>query len=176
MALINCEINLILTWSDRCFIIDNPIDDQVPTFTITDTKLYVSVVTLKIQNNAKLLEQLKSGFKRTINWNKYEPKVTVEQQNQYLDFLINPSFQEVNRLFVLSFEDNTWYLIALDTDPKAIQQISFTANLGRAGNTTMLFITEEAKEQGTVTVLWMSSYNFILFKYNINIKWLNVTL
>ena len=107
MALINCEINLILTWSDRFFIIDNPIDDQVPTFTITDTKLYVSVVTLKIQNNAKLLEQLKSGFKRTINWNKYEPKVTVEQQNQYLDFLINPSFQEVNRLFVLSFEDNT---------------------------------------------------------------------
>ena len=59
---------------------------------ITDTKLYVLVVTLSTQDNAKLLEQLKSGFKRTINWNKYEPKVTVEQQNQYLDFLINPGF------------------------------------------------------------------------------------
>ena len=51
-----------------------------------------------------MLEQLKSDFKKTINWNKYEPKVTVEQQNQYLDFLINPSVQGVNRLSVLSFE------------------------------------------------------------------------
>ena len=55
---------------------------------------------LSIQHIAKLLEQLKSGFKRTINWNKYEPKLTVEQRNQYLDFLINRSFQGVNRLFV----------------------------------------------------------------------------
>ena len=82
MPLINCEISLILTWSNRCFMIDNSSDDQVPTFRITDTKLYVPVVTLSIQDNAKLLEQLKSGFKRTINWNKHEPKVTVEQQNQ----------------------------------------------------------------------------------------------
>ena len=105
MPLINCEINLILSWSDRCFIIDDPIDNREPTFTTTDTKLYVPVVSLSIQDNAKLLEQLKSGFKRTINWNKYEPKVTSEQQNQYLDFLTNPSFQGVNRLFVLPFED-----------------------------------------------------------------------
>ena len=82
MPLINCEINFILTWSNRCFMIDNSSDDQVPTFRITDTKLNVPVVTLSIQDNAKLLEQLKSGFKRTITWNKHEPKVTVEQQNQ----------------------------------------------------------------------------------------------
>ena len=63
-------------------MIDNSSDDQVPTFRITDTKLYVPVVTLSIQDNAKLLEQLKSGLKRKINWNKHEPKVTVEQQNQ----------------------------------------------------------------------------------------------
>ena len=81
MPLINCEIDLILTWSNRCFIIDNPTADQEPTFTITDTKRYVPVVTLSTQDNAKLLEQLISGFKRTINWNKEEPKVTVEQQN-----------------------------------------------------------------------------------------------
>ena len=105
MPLINCEINLILTWSNRCFILDNPIDSQEPAFTITDTKRYVPVVTLLTQDNAKLLEQLQSGFKRAIYWNKYEPKVIVEQQNQYLDFLINPSFQGVNRPFVLSFEN-----------------------------------------------------------------------
>ena len=116
MPLINCKINLILTWSNRCFIIDNPIADQEPTFTITDTKRYVPVVTLSTQDNAKLLEQLISGFKRTINWNKEEPKVTVEQQNWYLDFLINPSFQGVNRLFVLNTSgriSNTRYYLQL---------------------------------------------------------------
>ena len=74
-------------------------------FAITDTKLYVPVVTLSTQDNAKLLEQLKSGFKRTINWNKHQLKVSPERPNQYLDFLIDPSFQGVNRLFVLSFEN-----------------------------------------------------------------------
>ena len=105
MPLINCQINLILTWSNRCFIINNPIAVHKPTSPITDTKLYVSVVTLLTQNNAKPLEQLKSGFKRTINWNKYEPKVTIGKQNQHLDFLINPSYQGVNRLFISSFEN-----------------------------------------------------------------------
>ena len=55
MPLINCEINLVLTWSAKCFIIDDPIAGQEPTFTITDTKLYVPVVTLSTQDNAKLL-------------------------------------------------------------------------------------------------------------------------
>ena len=67
MPLINCEINLILTWSAKCFIIDNPIVGQEPLFGITDAKLYIPVITLSTQDNAKPLEQLKSGFKRTIN-------------------------------------------------------------------------------------------------------------
>ena len=78
----------------------------MPTFTIADTKLYVPVVTLSTQDNAKLLEQLNPVFKRTINWNKYQRTVTVQQENRYLDLLINPRFQGVNRLFVLSFENN----------------------------------------------------------------------
>ena len=105
MPLINCEINLILTWPSRCFIIDNPIAGQEPKFTITDTKLYVPVVTLSTQDNPKLLEEFKSGFERTINWIKYEPKVTVQQQNRYLDLLINPSFQGVNRLLVYQLKE-----------------------------------------------------------------------
>ena len=68
------------------------------TFSITNTKLYVSVVTLSTEDNAKLLEQLKSGFKTIINWNGYQPKISPERQNQYLDFLIDPSFQGVNRI------------------------------------------------------------------------------
>ena len=102
------KINLILTWSITCFIIDNPIAGQERIFTITDTNLYVPIITLSIQDNAKLLQQLKSGFKRTINWNKYELKVTVEQQKWYLDFLINTSLQGVIRLFVLSLENNDY--------------------------------------------------------------------
>ena len=66
----------------------------------------ITVVTLSTQDNAKLLKELKLGFKRTINWNKYEPKVTVQEQNRYLDLLINPSFQGINRVFILSFGNN----------------------------------------------------------------------
>ena len=73
---------------------------------ITDTKLFVPVVTLSTQYNIKLLKQLESGFKRIINWNKYLHKTTNQARNRYLDFLIDPSFQGVNRLFVLSFKDD----------------------------------------------------------------------
>ena len=102
MQLINCEVNLILTWSPTCFI-SSPNGETK--FKITETKLYVPVVTLSTQDNAKLLQQLKSGFKRTINWNKYESNIKTFPQNRYLNPLINPSFQGVNRLFVLSFEN-----------------------------------------------------------------------
>ena len=84
---------------------------------ITETNLYVPVVTLSVPDNPKLLQQLKSGFKRIINWNKYESSVKTFAQNRYLNYLINPSFQRVNRIFVFSFENeddrrshSTYYL------------------------------------------------------------------
>ena len=234
MPLINCEVELILTWSANCVIIYTDVANQNPTFTITETNLYVPVVTLSTQDNAKLLTQLKSGFKRTISWNKYLSKPELLPQNPNLNHLIEPSFQGVNRLFVLAFANDDqrisnkrYYLLnveikdynvmidgknffdqpiknnkvtydnirkiatgkgdnyttgclldyiyfknyykmimvdlskqqALDADPKTIQQINFTANLDRAGNTRIYFILEEAKEtvfeflQGTVKVL-----------------------
>ena len=203
-------------------------------FKITDTKLYVPVVTLSTQDTVKSLQQLKSDFRRSINWNKYQSDPKKYARNRYLNHLINSSFQGVNRLFVLSFEikddrtsHSTYYLpkveikdynvtidgknlfdqpinsdlktyedirriatgqgddyttgclldyfyfkenykmIAVDlseqqvrdADPRAIQQINFTANLDRIGDTTVFFIIEEAKEtvldfsQGTVKVL-----------------------
>ena len=75
-------------------------------FQITDTKLYVPVVTLSKENDIKLLEQLKSGFKRTIKWNKYRSQMTIQPQNNNLSYLIDPTFTNVNRLFVLSFARN----------------------------------------------------------------------
>ena len=102
MLLINCEVNLILTWSEDCVI--SSTNGQIK-FKITDTKLYVPVVTLSTEDNKKLLQQLQLGFKGTINWSKYQTKVSTEGVNQFLDFLIDTSFQGVNRLFVLSFEN-----------------------------------------------------------------------
>ena len=80
--------------------------NQGTTFEITETNLYVPVATLSTQDNAKLLPQLKSGFKRTISWNKYLPKPELLAQNANLNHLIEPSFQGVNRLFVLAFEND----------------------------------------------------------------------
>ena len=102
----NCEVELILTWPGNCVIIYTNVANQVPTFTITETNLYVPVVTLSTQDNAKLLPQLKSSFKRTISWNKYLPKPELLPQNPNLNHLMEPSFQGVNRLFVLAFEND----------------------------------------------------------------------
>ena len=234
MPLINCEVNLILTWSSTYVLITTNIPNQNATFAINDTKLYVRVVNLSTQENTKFLQQLKSGFKRVINWNKYLSKPELLAQNPNLNHLIEPSFQGVNRLFVLAFENDddrtsydeyylptveikddnimingenvfdqpiknnkvtyenirniatgqgddyttgclldysyfadTYKMISvdlskqqtLDADPRVIQQINFTANLDRAGNTRVYFNLEEAKEtildfsQGTVKVL-----------------------
>ena len=81
--------------------------NQGATFTITETKVYVPVVTLSTQDNAKLLTQIKSGFKRTINWNKYLSELELLTQNPNLSHLVKPSLQGVNRLFVLAFENDT---------------------------------------------------------------------
>ena len=203
-------------------------------FKISDTNLYVLVVALSVKVNEKLLQQLESGFKRVINCNKYLSRPELLAQNPNLNYLIEPSFQGVNKRFVLAFENDasrkvhsgyylpnveiknhnvmingenlfdqpikddkvtyknirkvatgkgdnytTGYLLdytyfrdnykmiavdlsrqqPLDADPRAIQQINFTANLDRAGNTRVYFILEESKEtkltfaQGTVKVL-----------------------
>ena len=66
MSLINCEINLILTWSANC-VISSAAENQAIIFAISDTKLYVSVVTFSTQDNGKLVQQMKSNFKRTSN-------------------------------------------------------------------------------------------------------------
>ena len=121
IPLINFEAELILTWFKNCVLIDkstreadysadpnvyeinNPEDG---TFKKTDVKLFVPVVALSKENDIKLLEQLKTGFKRTIKWNKYRSQMYIQSQNNNLDDLIDPTFTNVNRLFVLSFPRN----------------------------------------------------------------------
>ena len=117
MPLINCEITLILSWYKECVLVGRAIRGppaaaayriNSPTstkFEITDCKLYVPVVTLSAENDNKLLEQLKSGFRTTIKWFKYMSHMTNQNKNNNLNYLIDTTFSNVNRLFVLSFEN-----------------------------------------------------------------------
>ena len=124
MPLINCEVSLTLTWSQNCVLTDittqavgnvnahPPVEARgrtdAPTnatFKITETKLYVPVVTLSTEDDNNFLEQLKSGFKRTIKWNKYRSEMTNQTKTNHLNHLIDPAFTKVNRLFVLLFEN-----------------------------------------------------------------------
>ena len=83
------DVNLILTWSSTCVITNST---GAGIFAVTDTKLYVLVVTLSTQDNIKLLQQLQSGFKRTINWNKYQSGSKTHAWNQYLSHIVDPRF------------------------------------------------------------------------------------
>ena len=118
MPLINCEISLTLSWYGTCVITSlrkrviegtNPQQrDNSPTnaiFKITDAKLYVPVVTLSSEEDNELLNKLKTGFKITIKWNKYISQMSSQTANNNLKYLIDPTFTNVNRLFVLSFEN-----------------------------------------------------------------------
>ena len=101
MPLINCKVELSLTWNKNC-ILSSVVDDS--TFAITDTKLYVPVVTLKTEDNAKLSKLLTEGFKRPVYWNEYE--VTPNKNydaNAYIRERLDASIRGVNRPFVLSY-------------------------------------------------------------------------
>ena len=109
MSLVNCKIDLELTWHKDFMISSvNAAAGQVVSFMITNTKLYIPVVTLSTKDNNNLTKQLNDGFKRTIYWNQYVSKPFTEQaanKTRITRFSLDAAFQEVNRLFVLSFED-----------------------------------------------------------------------
>ena len=97
---------LWLSWSADCVI--TSLEKRLvtaATFKITDTKLHAPVVTLSAENDNKLLGQLKTGFKRTIKWNKHRSQMSNQTKNNNLNYLIDLTFTNVNRLFVLSFEN-----------------------------------------------------------------------
>ena len=121
ILLVNCEVSLALSWSANG--VTTSMEKRLVTaakggntavygdstesaaFKIKDCKLYVPVVTLSAENDNKLLEQLKTGFKRTIKWNKYRSEMSNQTKRNNLNYLIYPTFTNVNRLFVLTFEN-----------------------------------------------------------------------
>ena len=102
MPLINCKIKLNLTWKKEC-VLSSAADDAV--FIINDTKLYVPVVTLSKEDNKNFIEQKNKGFQRSIYWNEYKTKEQTENADANATKYINldPSFQGVNRLFLMAY-------------------------------------------------------------------------
>ena len=102
MPLINCKIKLNLTWKKECVL---STDDGNAVFIINDTKLYVPVVTLSKEDNKHFIEQQNKGFQRSIYWNEYKTKEINEDADANVFKYINldPSFQGVNRLFVMAY-------------------------------------------------------------------------
>ena len=113
IPLISCEVSLELKWDKNCVITSNQVGQNLDggntaaptgaTFAINDCKLYVPVVTLSKDGEVKLLTNLKSGFTREIKWNKYRPQMSTEPSNNNLNLLVDSTFTNVNRLFVLSY-------------------------------------------------------------------------
>ena len=118
--MIKWKVEFDLSWSKYCVITEisrtygeipntNLVKNQVASqiteaiFQINNVKLYVPVVTLSINGNVSFLEIIKQGFKRTISWNKYRSEITTKPKNNNLDYLIDPTFRNFNRLFVLLF-------------------------------------------------------------------------
>ena len=121
IPLINCEVSLNLKWSKTCVtskatrniiaaqgdqplvnVINNPTN---AVFDVTNCKFYVPVVTLSAENENKLFEQLKTGFSVAIEWNKYRSQMTNQYANNNLNYLLDPTFNKANRLFILAFEN-----------------------------------------------------------------------
>ena len=130
LPLINCEIQLDLSWSKDCVVFEilktpevpatpaaNPPTDHVPptqttgvTFQITSDKLCVPVVTFSINDNIIFLKNIKQGFKRNVSWNKYRSVITMQPKNNNLDYMTDSTIRKINRLFVLSFKMMTMIL------------------------------------------------------------------
>ena len=117
IPLINCVVSLALSWLETCVITSmvkrilaagQPNRRNSPesaVFKIKDCKLYLPVVTLSAENDNKILEQLKTGYKRTIKWNKYRSEMSNQTKNNNLNYFIDPTFTNMNRLFVLTLEN-----------------------------------------------------------------------
>ena len=124
--LINSEIKLILNWPEDCVLTEKaarefraaedcpPALDEVAAinkpkdlkFSVTDCKLYVPVVTLQTEYQNQLYKDLKTGISIDFTWNKYRSQVINQTATNNLNFLIDPTFNNVNRLFVLAFPND----------------------------------------------------------------------
>ena len=125
LPLINCEIDLDWSWSKECIISEISIIPRVPgnpranpptldvkaiqttgaTFQINNAKIYIPVITLSINDNIEFSGKIKKRFKRIISWNKYRSEIKTQSKNNFLDYLIDPTLRNINRLLALSFKN-----------------------------------------------------------------------
>ena len=120
MPLINCKIELSLKWIENCVLTAA----TTATFKITDAKLYVPIVTLSAEDNAKLSKLLSEGFKRTVYWNEYNVigneivEIAANNEEKHIRELLNSSCQGVKRLFVLAYNNNGDNNVSVDSYKK----------------------------------------------------------
>ena len=116
MPLINCKIHFELNWNNNCVMYHadtyadgDDANNRETIFKITSTKLYVPIVTLSTKDNVNLTKQLNEGFKRSVYWNEYKSKIDTKSldNDNITRFPLYASFQGVNRLFVLAFNNTT---------------------------------------------------------------------
>ena len=130
-SLINCKIEIDLRWTKNCIISEisrtfgafgDPPEKELATttsgvtFQTNNVKLYVPGVTLLVNDNISFSKYIRQGFKRTILWNKYRSEITTQPRNDNLDYLIDPTFINFNRLFVLSFKNGNDFLTRYSFD------------------------------------------------------------
>ena len=108
MPLINCKVELTLNWYTNCVTIIG--NGTAATFTIPDTKLYIPIVTLKTEENAKLSKLLNDGFKRSVYWNHFKIFLKNYGENENIREKLDASFQGVNKLFVLAYQRGDNYV------------------------------------------------------------------
>ena len=120
MPLVNCKIHLELNWTKNCVLPSADGDGGDVSFKITETKLYVPIVTLSTKDNVNLTKQLNEGLKRSVYWNEYASKIETKaaDNNNVIRFPLDASFQGVNRLFVLAFSN-------ISNDDKEVKRNSF---------------------------------------------------
>ena len=118
LPLTSCEVELDLLWTKDCVLIERHSNITVVNFVITSTTLYVSVVTLSIIDNIKLLENLKQGFIRTISLTIYRSEITTQPKNNNAGYKIDPTYRNIIRLFVLSLKN-------ADNDPTRNSFVKF---------------------------------------------------
>ena len=145
ISFINCEVNLILTWSANCVIGYINFANQGAAFAITEANLYVPVVTLSTQDNAQLLTQYKSGFKKAINWNKYLSKPELLRRNPNLNHLVQQSFQGVKKVVIKPLAKCVLIPLWLTASASAADA-GIHKKILLSGTTTLIILNDEMKD------------------------------
>ena len=184
MPLINCKIHLELSWTKNCvmygddaYAADDDNNNRATTLEITNTKLYVPIITVSAKDNVNFTKQLNEGFKRLVYWNAYKAKIETKKADENLTrFYLDASFQGVERLLVIAFNNTN---AASNADgPNKVKRSSHTKYFLPRVNITNCNALIDGRKSEVCTVLEKSKEKVLEFykgttKILSEYKWLN---